>query len=51
MNYNVRIVTLDGTQINPGGSYAGGAGKRNSTTFTSVEISNLENKLSYQKSS
>ena len=42
MNYNVRIVTLDGTQINPGGSYAGGAGKRNSTTFTSVEISNLE---------
>ncbi|MCI1072416.1 chromosome segregation protein SMC [Lactococcus lactis] len=45
MNYNVRIVTLDGTQINPGGSYAGGAGKRNSTTFTSVEISNLEKQI------
>ncbi len=45
MNYNVRIVTLDGTQINPGGSYAGGAGKRNSTTFTSVEINNLEKQI------
>lgn len=45
MNYNVRIVTIDGTQINPGGSYAGGAGKRNSTTFTSAEISNLEKQI------
>ena len=45
MNYKVRIVTLDGTQINPGGSYAGGAGKRNSTTFTSVEIANLEKQI------
>ncbi len=42
MNYTVRIVTLDGTQINPGGAYAGGAGKRNSTTFTNVEIEELQ---------
>lgn len=36
------LLRLTEHQINPGGSYAGGAGKRNSTTFTSVEISNLE---------
>ncbi|WP_374285627.1 chromosome segregation protein SMC [Lactococcus sp.] len=42
MNYTVRIVTLDGTQINPGGSYSGGAGKRNSTTFTQAEIESLQ---------
>lgn len=45
MNYTVRIVTLDGTQINPGGSYAGGAGKRNATTFTNVEIESLKEQL------
>lgn len=45
MNYSVRIVTLDGTQINPGGSYAGGAGKRNSTTFTSSEIDALKKQI------
>lgn len=45
MNYTVRIVTLDGTQINPGGSYAGGAGKRNSTTFTNSEIEALETQI------
>ncbi|MFK4955194.1 chromosome segregation protein SMC [Lactococcus garvieae] len=41
MNYTIRIVTLDGTQINPGGSYSGGAAKRNNTTFTSTEIEHL----------
>lgn len=41
MNYTIRIVTLDGTQINPGGSYSGGAAKRNTTTFTSTEIEHL----------
>lgn len=41
MNYTIRIVTLDGTQINPGGSYSGGAAKRNNTTFTSTEIDHL----------
>lgn len=45
MNYTIRIVTLDGTQINPGGSYSGGAGKRNSTTFTQTEIKSLKNKI------
>ncbi|MEY8513599.1 chromosome segregation protein SMC [Lactococcus taiwanensis] len=46
MNYSVRIVTVDGTQINPGGSYAGGAGKRNTTTFTTVELEQLQAQLS-----
>ncbi|AYF99967.1 chromosome segregation protein SMC [Lactococcus allomyrinae] len=45
MSYTVRIVTLDGTQINPGGSYAGGAGKRNTTTFSNVEIDALNGQI------
>ncbi|WP_081166422.1 chromosome segregation protein SMC [Lactococcus garvieae] len=50
MNYNIRIVTLDGTQINPGGSYSGGAAKRNSTTFTSTEIEHLTEIISVAES-
>ncbi|EKF51484.1 chromosome segregation protein SMC [Lactococcus garvieae] len=50
MNYNIRIVTLDGTQINPGGSYSGGAAKRNSTTFTSTEIEHLTEIISIAES-
>ena len=42
LHFNVRIVTLDGSQINPGGSFAGGAGRRNGTTFTANEIAQLE---------
>ncbi|OFI48667.1 chromosome segregation protein SMC [Floricoccus tropicus] len=45
LNYSVRIVTLDGTLLMPGGSYSGGAGKRNSTTFTVAEIDNLKKTL------
>ncbi|GBG96707.1 chromosome segregation protein SMC [Lactococcus termiticola] len=45
MGYSVRIVTLEGSQINPGGSYAGGAGKRNNTTFTSSEIEQLSKEI------
>ncbi|URZ87708.1 chromosome segregation protein SMC [Floricoccus penangensis] len=45
LNYSVRIVTLDGTLLMPGGSYSGGAGKRNSTTFTVAEIDNLKKSL------
>ncbi|MDR0199758.1 MAG: chromosome segregation protein SMC [Streptococcaceae bacterium] len=45
MGFNVRIVTLDGTQINPGGSYAGGSRGKNSTTFTTAEIENLQNQI------
>ncbi|MFC4652841.1 chromosome segregation protein SMC [Lactococcus nasutitermitis] len=50
MRYSVRIVTLDGTQINPGGSYAGGAGKRNTTTFTSAEIEALTGQIAQAES-
>lgn len=45
MNYSVRIVTLDGTQINPGGSYSGGAGRRNNTTFIASEMEQLQEKI------
>lgn len=50
MGYSIRIVTLDGTQINPGGSYSGGAGKRNSTTFTQSEIENLQKEIAQLES-
>ncbi|MDR0297867.1 MAG: chromosome segregation protein SMC [Streptococcaceae bacterium] len=45
LNFTARIVTLDGTQINPGGSYAGGSRGKNSTTFTAAEIEKLRGQL------
>lgn len=41
LNFTVRIVALDGTEIRPGGSFSGGANKKQSTTFTTVEIDEL----------
>ncbi|SCA92412.1 Putative Chromosome partition protein Smc [Pseudolactococcus piscium] len=41
LNFTVRIVALDGTEIRPGGSFSGGANKKQSTTFTNVEIDEL----------
>ena len=45
LNFTVRIVALDGTEIRPGGSFSGGANKKNSTTFTNVEIDDLTQKV------
>lgn len=45
MNFSVRIVTLDGSQINPGGSFAGGAGKRNATNFAANDIVQLTREI------
>ncbi|MFV0555497.1 MAG: chromosome segregation protein SMC [Lactovum sp.] len=42
MNFTVRIVTLDGTLLSPGGSYTGGSRvSRNNVTFIRNEIENL----------
>lgn len=41
VSYQVRIVTLDGTEIRPGGSYAGGANRNQNTTFIRPELDQL----------
>lgn len=46
VNFTARIVALDGTEIRPGGSFSGGANKKNATTFTTVEIDDLKQKVS-----
>lgn len=49
LNYQVRIVTLDGTELRPGGSFAGGANKQNSTVFVKPELDALTAELSVLK--
>ena len=41
LHYQVRLVTLDGTEIRPGGSFSGGANRQNNTTFIKPELDNL----------
>ena len=45
LRYQVRIVTLDGTEIRPGGSFSGGANRQNNTTFIKPELDNLVTEL------
>ncbi|WEV45030.1 chromosome segregation protein SMC [Streptococcaceae bacterium ESL0687] len=45
IDYKLKIVTLDGTILMPGGSYSGGSTRKNSITFTQAEIKNLKAKL------
>ncbi len=47
LKYKVRVVTLDGQQINPGGSFSGGSAKRDSGILSrSGDIEKLQNELS-----
>lgn len=39
--FQVRLVTLDGTEIRPGGSFAGGSNRTNHTTFVKPELDTL----------
>lgn len=41
VRYQVRIVTLDGTELRTGGSYAGGANRNNNTIFIKPELDAL----------
>ncbi|MDR2976436.1 MAG: chromosome segregation protein SMC [Streptococcaceae bacterium] len=44
--FNVRIVTLDGTLLSPGGSYAGGSRQnKNNSTFIANEIKSLSEEV------
>ncbi len=46
VRYQVRIVTLDGTELRTGGSYAGGAHRNNNTIFIKPELDALQMELS-----
>ncbi|MFA9493866.1 chromosome segregation protein SMC [Streptococcus sp. E17BB] len=41
LHYQVRLVTLDGTELRPGGSFSGGANRQQSTTFIQPELDML----------
>ncbi|MBM7643636.1 chromosome segregation protein SMC [Streptococcus loxodontisalivarius] len=45
LNYQVRIVTLDGTELRPGGSFSGGANRQNNTTFIKPELDALTQEI------
>ena len=46
VRYQVRIVTLDGTELRTGGSYAGGANRNNNTIFIKPDLDALQKELS-----
>ncbi|NQN45320.1 chromosome segregation protein SMC [Streptococcus suis] len=55
--FQVRMVTMDGAEIRPGGAFAGGSNRNNSTTFIKPEleallgeIAELSNQLQEQES-
>lgn len=45
LQYKVRIVTLDGTELRPGGSFSGGANRQNNSTFIKPELDMLKKEL------
>ncbi len=40
--YQVRLITLDGTELRPGGSFSGGARQKQNATFLKPEIEQLQ---------
>lgn len=45
LRYQVRLVTLDGTEIRPGGSFSGGTSRQSNTTFIKPELDHLTQEL------
>lgn len=45
VRYQVRMVTLDGTELRTGGSYAGGANRQNNSIFIKPELEQLQKRL------
>lgn len=45
LQYQLRIVTLDGTELRPGGSFAGGASRQQNTTFIKPELDQLASEI------
>ena len=49
--YQVRIVTLDGTELRTGGSYAGGANRQNNSIFIKPELEQLQKEIAEEEAS
>lgn len=51
VRYQVRMVTLDGTELRTGGSYAGGANRQNNSIFIKPELEQLQKEIAADESS
>lgn len=51
IRYQVRMVTLDGTELRTGGSYAGGANRQNNSIFIKPELEQLQKEISEEEAS
>lgn len=48
VRYQVRMVTLDGTELRTGGSYAGGANRQNNSIFIKPELEQLQKEIAQE---
>ena len=51
VRYQVRMVTLDGTELRKGGSYAGGANRQNNSIFIKPELEQLQKEIAEEEAS
>ena len=49
VHYQVRMVTLDGTELRTGGSYAGGANRQNNSIFIKPELEQLQKEIAEEE--
>ncbi|EMG34777.1 chromosome segregation protein SMC [Streptococcus oralis] len=49
VRYQVRMVTLDGTELRTGGSYAGGANRWNNSIFIKPELEQLQKEIAEEE--
>ena len=49
VRYQVRMVTLDGTELRTGGSYAGGVNRQNNSIFIKPELEQLQKEISQEE--
>ena len=49
LRYQVRMVTLDGTELRTGGSYAGGANRQNNSIFIKPELEQLQKEIAQEE--
>ena len=49
VRYQVRMVTLDGTELRTGGTYAGGANRQNNSIFIKPELEQLQKEIAQEE--
>ena len=49
IRYQVRMVTLDGTELRTGGSYSGGANRQNNSIFIKPELEELQKEIAQEE--